>query len=546
MFTGIVNGRLLPFAVALCLIGCAGGTTARLEDASAVRSELQKPHTAKERAAILKPSSLRSIDQAATIDGLTPEGVIGFGLVSGLGEFGSDKGAVPPEVIREVRKNLIREENRTIDESARMVTGRDSSVVEVRGFIPPGAVAGDAFTVILRPIDSATSLENGYLHTTALTAYLRQEGSVQRGDAVARARGQVTAGVTADEAVLATVGDPRVGVVFEGGRFDRERILLIRLKDRYVSGRRAVLIEYLINRRFSQAGLAPGDSPLRYAYAMSNRMVSLRVPPVYRRFVRRYADVVRSLEGSYFYGPPKVSVLEGHARALATGSKERKYAASVALEGIGAAATPYLEGASGDDWTLLYSGQALAYLNSDLGRARVIEATDSETEEVRYEAVRFVSQLAGRSAIQALRAKVFDPSGRISIGALEGLVAQGEEYARKLRLPDYDIIAVKGADPGLIVRSAGRPLVAVTGVGTMLEGTIEVRVNDVGIGSTDETHVGIMSGLAVMPESVVVEATMDNILATLAKYNVPFEAVKKVIAAMEDGGNIPYKVTWVD
>ncbi|MHC4712613.1 MAG: flagellar basal body P-ring protein FlgI [Planctomycetota bacterium] len=518
----------------------------RSEDASAVRSELQKPHTAREREAILRPKSLRSIGDVATIDGLSPEAVIGFGLVTGLGESGSDKGSVPAEIIREVRKNLIREENRTVDESAFMVTGRDSSIVEVRGFIPPGAVAGDTFGVVLRPIDSATSLENGYLHTTALTAFLRQEGGVQRGDAVARARGQVTAGVTGDEAVLATVGDPRVGVVFEGARFDRERILLIRLKDSYVSGRRTVLIEYLINRRFSQTGLAPGDSPLKYAFAMSNRMISLRVPPVYRKFVQRYADVVRSIRGSYFYGPPKSSVLEGHGRALATGPREQKYAASVALEGVGDAAIPHLEGASGDDWTLLYSGQALAYLNNDLGRTRVIEATDSETEEVRYEAVRFVSQLAGRSAIQALRAKVFDPSGRISIEALEGLVAQGEESARKLRLSGYDIIAVKGADPGLIVRSRGRPLIAVTGVDTRLEGTIGVRIGEVGIGSTDETHVGIMSGLAVTPESVVVEATMANILATLAKYNVPFETVKNVIAAMEDAGNVPYEVTWVD
>ncbi len=546
MFAVRICGRVLAIAAALFLAGCAAGTSRRSGDAAAVRNEIRKPHTPEEREAILQPRSLPSIGEAATIDGLEGEEVVGFGLVTGLGEYGSDKGAVPSEIIREVRKNLMRGENRTIEESRLMIMSRDSSIVEVRGFIPPAAIAGDTFTVMLRPIDSAVSLQNGYLHSTALTAYVKSTDGAQRSDSVATARGQVTAGGVSDQTVMAAGGDPRIGVVFEGARFDRERFLLIRLKEGRISGRHAILIEYLLNQRFAQAGLAPGDSPATYAFAMSNRTISLRVPPVYRKFVQRFADVVRSIRGSYYFGPPGESVLEGYARDLAGGARENRYAASVALEAVGRPAIPYLENALGDDWTLLYSGQALAYLGSDTGRQRAIAATDSEVEEVRYEAVKFVSQLAGRSAIQALRAKVFDPSGRISIEALEGLVVQGEEYAKKLRLSAYDIIAVKGVDPGLVVRSQGRQLIAVTGIGTMLEGTVEVRVGNIGIGSTDETHVGIASGLTDTPESVVVEATMDNVLATLAKYDAPFDTVRKIIEAMEDARNIPYKVTWVE
>ena len=173
-------------------------------------------------------------------------------------------------------------------------------------------------------------------------------------------------------------------------------------------------------------------------------------------------------------------------------------------------------------------------------------AADSEIEEVRYQAVHFLGYLAGRSVIQALRAKVFDPSDRISIEALEGLVGQSDGGATRLRMPDYDIIAAKGVDAGLIVKTSGRPLIAVTGIGTPLAGTIEAVVGDVALGSTDENHVGVFKGIGPEGNQVVVEATMDNILATFANFNVPFETARRILVTLEDAGNMPYRVTWID
>lgn len=537
--------RLLLPVFIFCLAASCTPTARVPDDAVLVRAELQKPHTPAERAAILDPRALSSIGKMTIIAGLEPEPVVGFGLVTGLGGAGSDKAGVPRQILKEVRKNLMREETRTIEEGKEMVLSTDSSVVEVRGAVPPGAPIGETFDVFVRSVDSALSLEDGYLHTVPLAPYVSMERRVTRGDAVAKAKGEVTAGPQAG-GVFAAGSGGRSGVVFDGARSEKERWLLVRLKDRYVSGRRAVLIEYLINRRFASLGVRPGGARTTYAMALSNRTVRVFVPPAYKDFVGRFADVLKCIEGDWFYGPPPDSEIEGWFRRLEEGTPEEKYLASVRLEAAGSAARPWLERALGDDWTLLYSGQALAYLNSELGGTRMIAASDSSVEEVRHEAVKLLSRLAGRSAAQALRAKVFDPSGRISLQAVEGLVQQGEEYAVRLRMAGYDIFAVKGVEAGLIVKSTGRPRIVVAGIGTPLKGTVEVRVDAIGLGSTDATHIGVISAGATQPQTQVVEATVDDVIAALAMYGASFSEMRRIIVALEDAGNIPYEVTWID
>ena len=79
-----------------------------------------------------------------------------------------------------------------------------------------------------------------------------------------------------------------------------------------------------------------------------------------------------------------------------------------------------------------------------------------------------------------------------------------------------------------------------------LQGTVELRLDGIGIGSTDSDHVGIITSLGSVAETITVKATAYDILAALARHNPPFEAVRKVITALEDAGNLPYKVTWME
>lgn len=535
---------LVPVCFALLLVvGCtaAGGFTA--DDPAEIREELLKPHTPKEREAILKPRALSSIGEMAKISGLEPEPVIGFGLVTGLGTRGGDKGGIKPEIRHEILKNLFREEERSPEERGAMLASRDSSIVRVSGMIPPAAARADTFDVVVVPLDTAISLEGGHLHITPLTVYAESGGKKVRGDAVARARGPLITGRAEEETVVIAAGNPRYGVVFDGGLFEADRILFVRLEEKHASANRTALIEYLLNRRLANVGRRSGDSPVRYALALTSRTVSLTVPPAYRKFVDRFADVVRAIKGSHFYGPPSSQVLDELADRLENGAPQAKYAASVELEAVGPPAIPYLEKALGDDHTKLYSGQALSYLNANLGRTRIIAASESPIEQVRFEAVKFLTQLAGRDVIQATRARVFDESRRVSIEAVNGLIAMGPDYGVRSRWFDFDLVALKAVSPGLIVKSTGRAMIVVTGIGTALKGDVLLRLDTIVVVSGDDDTILVITGPA---KTTTVAASVDNLLAVLTRENVPFATLKKAIAALEDAGNIPYKITWMD
>jgi nucleoid-associated protein YgaU len=236
------------------------------------------------------------------------------------------------------------------------------------------------------------------------------------------------------------------------------------------------------------------------------------------------------------------------AARLAAGTPKEKDLASVELEAIGSAAAPYLESAatSGDDWTALYAAQALSYLENPKGPDRMYSLADSQDEAVRYEAVRFIGQLAGRRAVQALRDKINDASNRVALEAVKGLVMSGEGAASEVRLSRFDMVAVPGAEPGILVKSTGRPMVVIAAPGTPLKGPIAITMPDIGIGSVDDRNVAITTGEGPNAQTIQVEATADNILAILAQSNPPFAVIRKTITALEDARNTPYKVRYLD
>ena len=535
-------------AVAALVFGCAGGPYGVPDNTVSIRQELRKPLAPKAKERLLRPDQLSSIGEVARIDGLEPLPCAGLGVVTGLGENGAEKSNMDSRSLSDIKKALMTEEGRTLDEAKRMVEGRDSSIVQVSGAIPAGAANGDLFDVYVASIDAAVSLDNGYLHLTPLRTYVTIEGEVATGNVIARAGGAVSVGGVFPSAFAASSQEGRAGVVFDGGRAQGERILLIVLGEKNASASRAVLVEYLLNMRFANVNRQPGVPPVDYAVAVSNRIVQLRIPAVYRRYVERFADVVRQMRGSYYYGPPSNQQMEKAAARLASGAPKDKYLASVELEAVGAPAAPYLETAAGskDDWTALYAAQALSYLESPKGPDRMYSLADSKDEAVRYEAVRFIGQLAGRRAVQALRERIYDPSNRVALEAVKGLVASGEGAASMVRLSRFDIVAVPGAEPGMLVKSSGRPMVIIVAPGTPLKGSIAITMPNIGIGSVDERNVAITTGEGPGAQTIQVEATADNILAVLAQSNPPFEVIRKTITALEDARNIPYKVRYLD
>jgi hypothetical protein len=559
---GVLFVIMVAISVAL-VVGCSSSRPSGTSTATqSLRLALRKAQTPKEREGIFKPGSFSTVGETCKIMGVEPLGCSGLGLVSGLRGNGADKSNIDPRVLSDVKKALMVEEGRTLAEAKDLVEGRDSSIVNVVGVIAPGAPNGSAFDVYVQPVDSAVSLGGGYLHRVALQDYVTMEtvsfpaplaGKSEKKlqtiprRTIAHAAGPV-ATQTQGADVIAADADSRTGVVFEGGRYENERILLLALGGRRASPNHALLIEYLINQRFGNVGRDPGSPAMSYATATTSDRVTVRVPAIYRKYVQRFADVLRHIGGSYYYGPPQASDLQKLASRLASADQKGKYEAATELEAVGAASISSLEPlvTSSDEWTAFYAAQTLAYLDDQAGADKVFELVYSSNEPVRFEAVKFAGQLAGRRAVQVLREKVLDTSSRVALEAVNGLVSAGAEAAGRLRLAQYDLVRVPGAPGGLIVRTTGRPLVVVVGLDAPLKGTVGINLPGVGIGSVDETRVGVIIGQGAESQSIEVDATADDLLTFLALSGQPFDTVRRVIQALEDGGNLPYKITWVD
>ena len=419
-------------------------------------------------------------------------------------------------------------------------------MVVVQGMIPAGAGPGAVFDVTVEPLDTAVSLEGGFLHEVELRRYVTKESGPISGEIVAKASGPVTAGATGPTVVAATA-NKRNGMVFEGGKYDGERFLVLSLDKRYAAPYRAVLMEYMLNKRFRDVGREPGGTPRDYATALSNRDVMLLVPPVYRRYVQRYVDVVKSLKGSYFYGTPGQEEMNRLAAHLAGGTKEEKYAASATLEGIGTPAVPAIKQGiqKGDEWSLVYGATALAYLNEGDAADLVMRAAESADEGVRLEATRLMAQMSGRRVAQALKDMMYDKSRPVSLAAVKGLLQLSSDDAEVRHFSAFDLAAVPGARPGIIVDASARPLVVVAGVSVPLEGTIEIRLTKVALGSVDAGRVGVVIGAGAAADMTAVDATVENVISAVVRTDPSYEDFERLLRQLEDKGNLPYKITWL-
>lgn len=541
------------FAWALCLLavaalaaGCSGGGRASAGNLATIRNKARSNMAPKDREALLQPRRLSSIGEMATIEGLEALPCIGFGLVTGLDGKGADESSVPKEIRDQVIKSLISEEGMSVNEAARHVWSRDSSIVFVSGSIPAGAPLGSTFDAVVEARDPAVSLEGGYLRTTQLRKFVSKKRGVIPGSIIAKASGPLTVGAEG-AGMMASSGDVRRGRVFDGGKYIEERGFIIRLGKRYASSERAVLMEYLLNNRLFNVGRRPGEAGMYYATALNSRSVMLRIPSLYREQAKRFGDLVKSIEGSYYYGAPPESRMEQLSRQLANGSREEKYQASVVLEGIGSVAAPYIESAveGADDWTLLHAATALANLESAEAGDLLLRAAESEDEGVRQEAVSLLARMSGRRSVQALRAAMYDQSRAVAATAIRALGTR-EDAARLLHFARFDIVAVGGVEPGLVVLPSGRPTVAIGGLGTKLTGTIEIQMDRFGIGSIDEDQLGVVVGEGADSTTHTVDATIENLLVTVGRYNPSFEVIRKIIEQVEDAGNLPYGVTWLE
>lgn len=348
----------------------------------------------------------QTVGDETVVDGMSTLKVEGIGLVVGLRGTGSDP---PPNQFRDLMLDIMNK--RGVDDASTILASRDTAIVLLRAFIPPGSQKGDMIDVEVwvPPGDNTTSLKGGRLLESALFESVIAKNKFNlRGKELVRVKGPVL--VTDFDVKSGEAAGLKKGKVLGTGRvlIDRDFRLVLPTENR--SGRRTRAIAQWINQRFHRH---TSDLHHGLAKAKDEKIIELKVPREYRYNVERYLLVVRKIPMS------NSDVLKARLfRELREDLLEPSTTidAALRLEAIGATTISILrEGLESRSPTVRFaSAQSLAYLHDASGAQELGRLAEHSPEFRAY-------------ALGALVA-LDQPISRIQLGRLLGVASTEARY----------------------------------------------------------------------------------------------------------------------
>jgi hypothetical protein len=387
----------------------------------------------------------------------------GVALATGLDRTGSDP---PPSAQRAA---LISDmQTYDVKKPNLMLASDETSLVLVRGYLPPGVRKGDRFDVEVRvPTRSeTTSLSGGWLMRSRLREVAMLDSSLHTGHVEALAKGPVVI-----DALFETDNDEVrevQGRVLGGGVALASRPLGLSVRSENHSIRTASLIGAAINARFHTY-----DRGVKRGVATPKRdnFVELEVHPRYEHNLGRYVRVAQNiaLGESPVERVRRIELLERKLLDPATAP-----AAALQLEAIGKEAIVVLEKGLGADDPVVrfYAAEALAYMDEAPASDALAEATRTEPA-FRWHAIAALSAMDHISAYDALVDLLHVPSAETRYAAFRALRTRNglDPLVRGTRMGDeFTYHAVDTDGPPMIHFSRSRvPEIVVFGQDVRLE-----------------------------------------------------------------------------
>ena len=332
-------------------------------------------------------------------------------LVTGLDGTGSD----PPPGMQ--RSTLLSEmQSHKVEDPNGIMASPNTSVVVVRGFLPPGVRKGDRFDIeVISPSASVTSsLVHGWLLRSRLREVALVNHAVHSGHVAALAEGPVLV------QSLFRGSDDRTdqlsGLVLGGGLSRMDRPLGLVVRNEHSSVRTSSRVGTAINKRFYQAG---GGTQAGVARPMRDNYVQLSLHPRYKSNVARYIQVINAI---VIWETPlqQQDRMEMLTRKLLEPTTAAE--ACLQLEAIGNPAISNLQQglASGDPEVRFYSAEALAYLDES-SAAPVLAELASHYQAFRWHALAALSAMDHVAALDALSDLMDVTSAETRFGAFRAL-----------------------------------------------------------------------------------------------------------------------------
>ncbi len=402
-------------------------------------------------------SRVRLVGDLAGTIGMNYFKVEGIALVCGLNDTGSDPAPTP-------RRAMLMEEMkaRKVERPNHILASPKTSLVLVRGYIPPGVQEGDRFDVeVYLPARSeTTSLRGGRLMEVRLKELKMLGNAIRSGKVVARAWGNLLVDALVegdDDEILETRAR-----ILGGAVALKSRPLGLVLRNEHRSVRASSLIGDAINQRFHSfdRGIKRG-----VAKPMRDNFIELSVYPRYKNNIVRYVRVVTSI--------PVREAAADRAMRLQLLDRQLNEPTSAAraalrLEALGKDGVPALQrGLDSDDPEVrFYAAEALAYLDEEAA-AEPLGETARQEPAFRLRALNALSAMDDLAAYDVLSALLDVSSAETRYGAFRALrtrskddpLVQGENLKGQF---GYHVIPTE-ADPMIHIARTTRPEIVVFG-----------------------------------------------------------------------------------
>ena len=365
-----------------------------------------------------------------------PRYVGGYGMVVDLNATGSNEvpGFLREWLVNEMLQNNLGSVAFGTERFGpeRVMADLGSSIVAIEGLIPPGAVRGSKFDVLVTMIDqTSTSLAGGRLFWPTRMSISGLDQGLVYTEPQGAAYGELFVNPVAD----AADSDPeflRRAVVVNGGTVLESQTVQFVLNQ--PSYRIANAITERINARFESGK----DDTVATAVAKTDGLIEINMP---KRFAGQPSRLLELIEHLYLDPTPGFIKPQAEAlgKALEANPAERADAVAMSWMGLGPNAVPVLRGYYNSENPDIRRAalQAGAWLNDvqtvgQLGK----QASEGSPAQRVSAASSLVATTRSSEARMRVRKMLNDPDPEVRLGAYEALVSVQDPSIQRLSVTD--------------------------------------------------------------------------------------------------------------
>jgi hypothetical protein len=473
------------------------------------------------------PVGPKYISETCGMWGMDYAKIEGIGLAMNLKGTGSP---AKPGSFRDHLLDELKTHKDKISDPQKLCESKDTEMVIVRGYVPPGARKGDHFDVEIKivPNMEGTSLDDGEIFRTRLRKIAQFKGRrLKEGLVVGLAEGPVLV-----DSVFETRQDGSNdlhGWILGGGETMDYRPLGLALRTQNYGPKTSTLISRAVNARFTtvtENGREGIANPTNY------KTVQLKLPEIYRHNVSRFSNVM----GNIRYNETAQERVE---RLDELGNQMTDPAtctlAALRLEAIGRDAVPTLKRSlNNPDLELRFrAAEALTYCGQSEGLMILKEVAETEPA-FRWHAMTALSVSEDSDAAMYLEQLMQSESAETRYGAFRALHTRSPEhplvYGRKFK--DFFLHSVPvTSDPMVHFSRSKRPEIVVFGDARVSDDFLYVEtgttIRSAGTGKLKLIHYSKTHGR----EETICSTDVMDLVQTLSNHDFTYGRILRIFRA---------------